>query len=199
MDSTSRINITKSFSVKHENTMRKCNSKDSKQSVTLNKIFSLPFLSKSYIITHITSTAFQLLYLYITNQETTIDIILCCITLSILLFMLLIYIFTPIRNWKHTSSLIGICFYCSYYYQFYFITPNTAEHTHKFYFILIITNITLGFSLGEHNHYILAIHWIVIFIVAFSSLFIFVFDLIVFVFTYGNIPFNPLLFFFLPK
>ena len=69
MDSTSRINITKSFSVKHENTMRKCNSKDSKQSVTLNKIFSLPFLSKSYIITHITSTAFQLLYLYITNQE----------------------------------------------------------------------------------------------------------------------------------
>ena len=163
MDSTSRINITKSFSVKHENTMRKCNSKDSKQSVTLNKIFSLPFLSKSYIITHITFTAFQLLYLYITNQETTIDIILCCITLSILLFILLIYIFTPIRNWKHTSSLIGICFYCSYYYQFYFITPNTAEHTHKFYFILIITNITLGFSLGEHNYYILAIHWIVIF------------------------------------
>ena len=164
MESTSRANINTSLSIKANDKPKNSNNKTllSKVKHFIHKIFSIPFFMQMYIIIHIIFSALQLLYLYITKKSTNIDVILCCITLCILLFMLLIYIFTHIRTWNYTQILIGIFMYVIYYYQFFFITLNTAEYTHKFYYLLMITNLTLGFSLGENNFIITLIHLIIV-------------------------------------
>ena len=126
MESTSRANINTSLSIKANDKPKNSNNKTllSKVKHFIHKIFSIPFFMQMYIISHIIFSALQLLYLYITKKSTNIDVILCCITLCVLLFMLLIYIFTHIRKWNHTQILIGIFIYVIYYYQFFFILKS---------------------------------------------------------------------------